>query len=342
MVVNEKMEMLEALFESTDDQVLTPSRALRYLRRIFRFMQLLCENHNLNLQNILRQQTTVTGNPNSKTFDFVSQLARMVGDFYKLFSCETCDLGQQIIDTLIELIQGPCTGNQTALITAKIIDSSRDFIAGFEKTQEILPLGFENSEEDIQEISEFKSKFVTLLLSLLEGDVDIKKIQKMANTLDFNVVRDRMLAVFTTFVQGVMGTTDVDLANINMSTINNRLIRDSFEEQITEAFELFILMQTLAANSSYAKSQLERRNFNSEQWKAYDFIRFHTGKIEVVVNGNLQSVYFPIRPACHFISEQSKKALMQSVNRDSQQTKVDDLFAATPDLIDEMMYNEGL
>jgi len=183
---------------------------------------------------------------------------------------------------------------------------------------------------------------VTLLLSLLEGDLDVKKIQKMANALDFNVVRDRMLAVFTTFVYGVMGTTDVDMANINMSTINNRLIRDSFEEQITEAFELYILMQTLAANSSFAKSQLERRKFNSEQWKAYDFIRFHTGKIEIAVNGNIQSVYFPIRPACHFISEQSRKALMENVNRDSQQTKVDDLFAATPDLIDEMIYNEGL
>ena len=139
----------------------------------------------------------------------------------------------------------------------------------------------------------------------------------MANALDFNVVRDRMLAVFSTFVQGVLGTTEFDLANINMSTINNRLVRDSFEEQITEAFELYILMQTLAANSPYAKSQLERRKFNAEQWRAYDFIRYHTGKIEVAVNGNLQAVYFPIRPACHFVSEQSKKALMQSVNRDS-------------------------
>lgn len=74
---------------------------------------------------------------------------------------------------MIEFIQGPCAGNQTALINAKIIDSSREFIAGFEKSSEYLPLGFTTEEEDVEKIAEFKSKFVTLLLSLLEGDLDI-------------------------------------------------------------------------------------------------------------------------------------------------------------------------
>lgn len=56
--------MLEALFEATDASVLTPARALRYLQRILRFMQLLCENHNLDLQNILREQVSRDGKVN--------------------------------------------------------------------------------------------------------------------------------------------------------------------------------------------------------------------------------------------------------------------------------------
>lgn len=56
-------------------------------------MQLLCENHNINLQNILREQINIDGNVSAATFDFISQLARMFGDFYKLFSSRTCDLG---------------------------------------------------------------------------------------------------------------------------------------------------------------------------------------------------------------------------------------------------------
>jgi hypothetical protein len=76
-------------------------------------------------------------------------------------------------------------------------------------------------------------------------------------------------------------------------------------------------MQTLAQNSDLARLNLERKRFNAEQWKAYDFIRYHTGKIEINVHGNLQSVYFPVRPACHYISEESKKSLMENVNRES-------------------------
>ena len=139
------------------------------------------------------------------------------------------------------------------MISAKIIDSSRDFIAGFEKPNEFVPLGFGDCEEDIEKISEFKSKFVTLLLSLLEGDLDIPKIQKMSNALDFTVVKERMLIVFTAFAEKILETSDLDIASLTLSQVNNRLIRDSFEGSINEGFELYILMQTLAQNSDIAR-----------------------------------------------------------------------------------------
>ena len=40
---------------------------------------------------------------------------------------------------------------------------------------------------------------MTLLLSLLEGDLDVNKIEKMSAALDYTVVKDRMLTVFTRF-----------------------------------------------------------------------------------------------------------------------------------------------
>ena len=102
------MKEAESQYETADDEVLTPARALSYLQIVLRFLQLLCENHNLKLQNMLREQINIDDNISGKTFDFVSQLARMVGEFYKLLSSTTCDLGQQMIDSLIEFIQGPC------------------------------------------------------------------------------------------------------------------------------------------------------------------------------------------------------------------------------------------
>lgn len=70
-IENERLE-LEASQESSDDNVLTPTKALSYLQLILRFMQLLCENHNINLQNILREQVNVDGNVSAATFDFIS------------------------------------------------------------------------------------------------------------------------------------------------------------------------------------------------------------------------------------------------------------------------------
>lgn len=113
---------------------------------------------------------------------------------------------------------------------------------GVREPNEFLPLGFAEDDEDIEKISEFKSKFVTLLLSLLEGDLDIQKINKMASALDYTVVKDRMLAVFTMFAEGILEQEDIDIAALTIQSVNNRLIKDSFEGSINEAFELYILM----------------------------------------------------------------------------------------------------
>ena len=40
----------------------------------------------------------------------------------------TCDLGAQLFDTLIELVQRPYRMNQRRLVEAKVIDCCRDLI----------------------------------------------------------------------------------------------------------------------------------------------------------------------------------------------------------------------
>ena len=49
MIVVEEMREQESQYETADTEVLTPTRALSYLQIVLRFMQLLCENHNLEL-----------------------------------------------------------------------------------------------------------------------------------------------------------------------------------------------------------------------------------------------------------------------------------------------------
>jgi hypothetical protein len=110
---------------------------------------------------------------------------------YNVFNSQTFDVINQLVGTCTEMIQGPCKGNQLSFVKAKIIDSSREYMSGFEKESEIFPLGFEG-DDDLESIGDFKFSIVTLLTSLLEGEIDEEIIGRMAGSLDFNQMKVRL------------------------------------------------------------------------------------------------------------------------------------------------------
>lgn len=63
-------------------------------------------------------------------------------------------------------------------MNSKIIDSSREYISGFSSLSEIIHLGFE-TEDDLDEIGNLKQTIITLLTSLLEGEIDMEIIYRM-------------------------------------------------------------------------------------------------------------------------------------------------------------------
>lgn len=54
------------------------------------------------------------------------------------------------------------------------------------------------------------------------------------------------------------------MKNFSLNSLSDRLTKDSFDGNINEAFELYILMQQLAENYDVAKSNLERKKFTAE------------------------------------------------------------------------------
>ena len=69
------------------------------------------------------------GQPNPRTFDFVAFISGMLGVFQKQFlNCYSHELGSQMLDTLVEVIQGPCKDNQRSLVSSKAIDNCRDIL----------------------------------------------------------------------------------------------------------------------------------------------------------------------------------------------------------------------
>lgn len=169
--------------ENRDAEELTLSRAIENLILMLRFIQLLAENHNLNLQKTLNDQKNPEDKTKPKSVNLVVVLAGMFGQMLKVINSVTINIGHQLVDTIVELVQGPCKENQRSLVNAKVVDSSREFISLLSTKDNLLPLGFvrkaddtpDDDEEDIMEVmDEYLSKISVILLSLLEGEEDIE------------------------------------------------------------------------------------------------------------------------------------------------------------------------
>jgi hypothetical protein len=87
-----------------------------------------------------------------------------------------------------------------------------------------------------------------LLTSLLEGEIDIDIMKNMAFSLDFTIMKERMLTVFTTFCCDILEVQSVDILDLSLNKINKRLKKESLDSNVAEAFEIFILMHSLADN----------------------------------------------------------------------------------------------
>lgn len=80
--------------------------------RILRFLQLLCEGHHSQLQNHLREQLNKDGVRSQYSFDFIATISFMFGVYVKSYvNCHSTNLGNQMIEALVEFVQGPCKAN---------------------------------------------------------------------------------------------------------------------------------------------------------------------------------------------------------------------------------------
>jgi hypothetical protein len=58
---------------------------------------------------MLREQITPGGHKNARSFDFVAYVSQIMSIYVKSYvNCYSTTLGNQIIESLVEFIQGPC------------------------------------------------------------------------------------------------------------------------------------------------------------------------------------------------------------------------------------------
>ena len=141
---------------------------------ILEFLQLLCENHNRNLQLYLHKQNNFR-----RDYDLVTDTQHYLNILFNNFEPFLFNSLCRCFDLLIEMVQGPCFESQLLLINSKLLVSINDLlkyylisetdqlkkkfpsVSIFNKSED----GFkeksykEKEEEDIQESTSFKKNF---------------------------------------------------------------------------------------------------------------------------------------------------------------------------------------
>lgn len=318
-VRREQQSGLDATVLSSEEYIVDAAHRQPFQRLVdlLRFLQLACEGHCRELQDHLREQW-VNMALHGKSFNFVRVAAELLGQYVQFAGDDNVALGLQLLDTLIETVQGPCHGNQQVLAQPSVLETCRFLLLP-------LPIGLKSEAQ-----SQLKAKTVTLLLSLLEGETDLVLCRQIAERLDVSMCKRRMLAVFGTFATS---------QGLQVKPVTKQLKKDSFQGCLAEGFELFALLSKLDDLDLLSGLQ----DFGSGEEKvAFQFFASHTARIEVVTEGLLQRTYFPLHPLCRYITERSKDEITLLVNRDSPGSKVTDLLNLAEALIAEMDHNYWL
>lgn len=298
---------------------------------IFRVLQLLCEGHNLTLQNFLRKQSESDITVSSKDINFISDTCFLLGPYLKINNKYTKKLGEQILDFLVESVQGPCFENQKKLVDSKIVDLGKDFL--LEEHLEI-----DNSVPMAKIIGKVPmiaivKKVIKLILSLFEGH-DGKEWSAWFSSINFNLL---ICYLTEELVRHFYLKYKIDIRTVPGVSVDylSSLIKDSiFDQEIQEAFEIYFFIQTVNdINGMYAA---HIRNLKQTKKLAFDFFKTFSNHIEVVFKGGLQKTYFIIQPACRYLPEKKKQAFLASINRDTPHDKIISMIDNSAECFDIM------
>jgi len=293
---------------------------------VFRFMQLLCEGHNGKCQKMMQSQTA-----QHVSFDLVQKTLSIL----RLLCCDmSADLNEdrmeaacQALDTLTEVIQGPCASAQRALMDAKVLDVCTQIMA------DPFDLAFEDPDHPL--IMDVKEKTITLLISLLEGVSSKKTFIVFGSTLEFHVLKKRMAYVYRKCM--------VDSEQDPYSVCDSRKVpEDIYFGDLNEAFGIYMLMATLAVHSDLARSAVNPSNFDSKDRVAVEFFTQNAGCIEINWQDKLERVYYPIPPICAYLTEASRQKVLWGVSRESPGEKMMDFYTFTEELQAEMQHLEKM
>ncbi|NP_001084015.1 inositol 1,4,5-trisphosphate receptor type 1 S homeolog [Xenopus laevis] len=318
-------EGVMAVAEKGRDE-LEMSAVITIMQPILRFLQLLCENHNRDLQNFLRCQNNKSNyNLVCETLQFLDCICGSTTGGLGLLGLyineKNVALINQTLESLTEYCQGPCHENQNCIATHE--SNGIDIITAL-ILNDINPLG----RKRMDLVLELKNNASKLLLAIMESRHDSENAERIL----YNMRPKELVEVIKkAYLQGEVEFEDGESGEDYAASPRN------------VGHNIYILAHQLARHNKELQHMLKPGVQTGEGDEALEFYAKHTAQIEIVrLDRTMEQIVFPVPSICEFLTKESKLRIYYTTERDEQGSKIHDFFQRSEDLFNEMNWQKKL
>ncbi|MCP9265766.1 Inositol 1,4,5-trisphosphate receptor type 1 [Dirofilaria immitis] len=305
------------------------SQEVALIEPLLRFLQLLCENHNLVLQNFLRYQGSRQNyNLVDETLIFLDIICGSTKGCLGIFG----EIGEhnfslitQTLVTLTEFCQGPCYENQN---TVGSHESGLNMIISL-VLNEIKPLCLTHMDLAL----EIKSAASKLLLAVMESRRDADNAERVLRNMDHMATGAKQLASYSlTKPKPRMNRPDIAIQNSFIASYQSANITIVDPQEV--GHNIFILATQLSRHNETLREALDpENNKDALASKALQYYKQYTAQIEEKVEGfakigeivrsdrKMERVIFPIHAICEYLTPESKLNILLETEQDAQGSK---------------------
>lgn len=288
-----------------------------------RCIQLMCEGHFMDNQNIFREQPHKNVSINILD-DLVAYLV-CCGKF----PCRTSSVAALSVSAaILEVIQGPCEGNQMhfALNTTLVETLNRQMRARPE-------IDCVQSEE-----LELKKTAIDILQGLLEGQgKKVSVYERVLSVIHLDVVQMMCMSSRSADKDNEKTNQDDD-SSVHTAVRFEEEINPEVEEiSITLQTEALVLLQMLCDFKPSLRNELEALKETDDSKK-----NSNVACVEVLWRGELQRRFFNIPSICEDFTDKSKSKFVEFVDRSTQENKLLDMYERTSVIYHEILHQQWL
>jgi hypothetical protein len=294
---------------------------------ILRFIQELCEGHNLQAQNILRGTTAGLHNVIAALITYMDAiLPPTIPEALDEIPNWHIPI-VHVMEALIESAQGPCKGNQELIAQNMCLDAIYNFLAlesNIERTMRDLRKSSSSATAMAVEKASGErilySLCIQLLLTLTEGSVYFDNMQILAR-LRFPLLISRKLRAISE-VHSALGPSSKQYSDLQGLGI-----------------QFYILMKHIASVFAKQDPSNPMRLLTSEQRRTFEPL---VGRVEVMVRGELCIVFFQKEPAARFLTSLDRAEVLERVDRSNPSEKVESFILLNEELDTAVCYRASI